>query len=125
MAWGRLTAAISGFVSSGAAQSRRVGGFGLSTSNERIVSVPLAWSPIYNEEDIAGISVLPMVPLCQFCGAHRLPCEAPFFCCACGFTRNWFLFNVGYTHFVRLARFSIHCHHLYVIHMVQENSWFC
>ncbi|XP_073271340.1 uncharacterized protein [Primulina huaijiensis] len=84
MAWGRLTAAISGFVSSGAAQSRRVGGFGLSTSNERIVSVPLAWSPIYNEEDIAGISVLPMVPLCQFCGAHRLPCEAPFFCCACG-----------------------------------------
>ncbi|XP_073271366.1 uncharacterized protein [Primulina huaijiensis] len=84
MAWGRRPAAISGFVSSGAAQSRRVGGFGLSTSNERIVSVPLAWSPIYNEEDIAGISVLPMVPLCQYCGAHRFPCEAPFFCCACG-----------------------------------------
>ncbi|XP_073285185.1 uncharacterized protein [Primulina huaijiensis] len=71
MARGRRPAAISGFVSGGAAQSRRVGGAGLSTSND-------------NEGDIAGIIVLPMVPSCQFCGAHRFPCEAPSFCCACG-----------------------------------------
>ncbi|XP_075494327.1 uncharacterized protein LOC142531935 isoform X1 [Primulina tabacum] len=84
MAQGRRPATISGFVSGGAAQFLCVGGAGLSTSNAHIVSVPLACSPIYNEGDIAGISVLPMVPSCQFCGAHRFLCEAPSSCCACG-----------------------------------------
>ncbi|XP_075519191.1 uncharacterized protein LOC142553080 [Primulina tabacum] len=71
MAQGRRPAAISGFVSGGAAQFLCVGGADLSTSND-------------NEGDIAGISVLPMVPSCQFCGAHRFLCEAPSSCCACG-----------------------------------------